>query len=295
MAKYNEDTLNGWRNPPSANEENKLTNAERMIREAIAGNDKLNAMNIEIYGKGSYANDTNVKLNSDIDICVSLSNTVFIQIPEDKTQEDFGYTDSEYKFSDFKNTVEKALIDKFGASEVVRNDKCITIKGNTNRVEADVVPSFEYHRHDENGSKHIGTKFITDEGYSVINYPKQHIDNAKTKNSNTQKRYKRLTRIIKRIRYKMIEDGEAVNDNISSFLLECLLWNVPYWIFNDYDTWTERLKESLRYLYQNTKEDKLCQDWGEVSELLYLFVGRKWNREMINDFILQMWIYLEFE
>lgn len=295
MAKFNEETLNNWRRPPSNTEENKLENAERMIKEAIAENEELNAMNINIYGKGSYANDTNVRLNSDIDICVCLSNTVFIEIPEDKKQEDYGYSDSTYKFSDFKDTIEKALKDKFGKSDVIRNDKCISIKKNTNRVEADVVPSFEYHRHDKNGSKHIGTKFITDAGYSVINYPKQHIENAKVKNENTQKRYKRLTRIVKHIRYKMINDGEDVSDKITSFLLECLIWNVPNRIFNNNDTWTDRLKESLRYLYLNTTEDKDCEDWGEVSELLYLFVARKWDRKAVNDFILQMWKYLEFE
>lgn len=295
MAKFNEDTLNGWRKPPSDAEENKLNNAERLIREAIAENKELNAMNIDIYGKGSYANDTNVRLNSDIDICVCLSDTVFIQVPKDKKQEDFGYRNSTYRFSDFKDTVEKALIAKFGKSDVIRNDKCITIKESANRVEADVVPSFEYHRHDDNGSKHIGTKFITDAGYSVINYPKQHIENAKGKNADTQRRYKRLTRIVKRIRYKMIDDGEDVSDKITSFLLECLIWNVPNWIFNNYDTWTDRLKESLRYLYQNTKEENDCKEWGEVSELLYLFVARKWDRKAVNDFIVQMWIYLEFK
>jgi tRNA nucleotidyltransferase (CCA-adding enzyme) len=179
MAKYNEDTLNGWRKPPSNTEETKLSNVERMIREAIAENEVLKPMNIDIYGKGSYANDTNVRLNSDIDICVCLSDTVFVQLPKDKKQEDLGYSDSSYKFADFKDTIEKALIDKFGTTEVTRNDKCITIKENSNRVEADVVPSFEYHRHDDNGSKHIGTKLLSDEGYPIINYPKQHIDNAK--------------------------------------------------------------------------------------------------------------------
>ncbi|WP_370398557.1 nucleotidyltransferase [Tenacibaculum dicentrarchi] len=295
MAKYNEDTLNRWRKPPSNTEETKLSNAERMIKEAISENDELNGMDIDIYGKGSYANDTNVRLNSDIDICVCLRDTIFIQLPKNKEQEDFGYKDSSYKFSDFKDTIEQALIDKFGDSELKRNDKCITIKENSYRVEADVVPSFEYHRYDDNGSKHIGTKFISDKGYSVINYPKQHIKNAKEKNAKTKRRYKRLTRIVKRIRYKMIDDGEEVSDKINSFLLECLIWNVPNKIFINCDTWTDRLKEALIYLYQNTKEKEDCKEWGEVSELLYLFVGHKWNRKTVNEFIVQMWTYLEFE
>ncbi|MBL7974202.1 MAG: nucleotidyltransferase, partial [Candidatus Kapabacteria bacterium] len=94
---------------------------------------------------------------------------------------------------------------------------------------------------------------------------------------------------------KMIEDKIQVSDNITSFLIECLLWNVPNKTFNDYDTWTERLKQSIIFLYNNTKEDKDCKEWGEVSELLYLFhSGRKWSREDVNAFLLQAWKYLEF-
>lgn len=295
MAKFTEETLNNWRYPASDTEETKLGNAEKMVREAIAASDELKDKSIEIFGQGSYANDTNVKINSDIDINVCLNDTIFIQIPEGKKQEEYGYSDSDYKFSEYKNAVERALVKKFGRKEVVRNDKCITVLANTYRVEADVVPTFKYNRHDDNGGKAIGTKFITDKGYPVINYPLQHIENGKLKNSQTQRRFKRLTRIFKRLRYKMIEDKIPVSDNITSFLIECLLWNVPNNVFNDYDTWTERLKQSIIFLYNNTKEDNDCKEWGEVSELLYLFhSGRKWSREDVNSFLLQAWKYLEF-
>jgi len=295
MAKFTEETLNNWRYPASDTEETKLANAEKMVREAIADSEELKNKSTEIFGQGSYANDTNVKINSDIDINVCLSDTIFIQIPEGKKQEDFGYSDSDYKFSEYKDAVERALVKKFGRKDVIRNDKCITVLANTYRVEADVVPTFKYNRHDDNGGKAIGTKFITDEGYPVINYPLQHIENGKLKNSQTQRRFKRLTRIFKRLRYKMIEDKIPVSDNITSFLIECLLWNVPNKVFNDYDTWTERLKQSIIFLYNNTKEDKDCKEWGEVSELLYLFhSGRKWSREDVNSFLLQAWKYLEF-
>lgn len=295
MAKFTEDALNNWRYPSSDTEETKLANAEKMVKEAIADIDELRSKSIEIFGQGSYANDTNVKLNSDIDINVCLSDTIFVQIPEGKKKEDFGYSDSNYTFSEYKDAVERALVKKFGRSDVVRNDKCITVLANTNRVEADVVPTFKYNRHDDNGGKAIGTKFITDEGSPVINYPLQHIENGKLKNSQTQKRYKRLTRIFKRLRYKMIEDKIPVSDNITSFLIECLLWNVPNKLFNDYDTWTERLKHSIIFLYNNTKDDKDCKLWGEVSELLYLFhTSRKWSREDVNSFLAQACNYLEF-
>jgi hypothetical protein len=295
MAKFSEETFNSWRMPPSTTEENKLQNAEKLVREAIAEDTTLNNFSITIFGQGSYANDTNVRLNSDIDINVRLSDTIFVDLPKNKTYEDLGYSDSPYTFTEYKMAVFDALVNKFGSREVVWNNKCLTVKYSPTRVETDVVPTLKLIRHDDNGSKHIGVRFISDEKQPITGYPLQHIENAKVKNAGTQKRYKRLTRIFRRIRYRMIDDNISVSNNITSFLLECLLWNVPNNIFNGYDTWMERARQAIIFLYQNTTEDANCKDWGEVSELLYLFVGRKWSRDDVNTFLVQMWNYIEFK
>ena len=263
MPNFSEITFDNWRKPPSDSEETKLSNASRMVKEAIAADPTLNKMSIEVFGQGSYANDTNVKLNSDIDINVCLSDTIFNSVPDGMADSDFGLVPSSYKYSQFKDAIEKALVNKFGRSEVVRNDKCITVKGNSNRVEADVVPSFEFRRYEKDKNYLKGVKFISDTGISVINYPKQHIQNAIQKNKDTQRRFKRLTRLYKRLRYRMHDEGKLKQKGITSFLLECLVWNVPNRIFNDYETWTERLKQSIIYLYGKTKTEEGFNEWGE--------------------------------
>lgn len=296
MAKISEETLTFWTKPPSDTEATKLSNSERMVKEAISNDEKLKEKSTETFGQGSYANDTNVRLNSDIDINVRYTGGFYFDLPSGKKRGDFGLnTPSEYSFSEFKNDVENALVNKFGRADVKRKDKCITIVGNTYRVETDVVPTWNYRRYYENGRYDLGAKFWADSGKGIINFPKQHIENGKAKNSRTSKRFKRLTRIHRRLRYKMIEDGEPVSDNITSFLLECLVWNTPDSIFNNGDTWTERLKGSIVHLYDKTKEESTCKEWGEVSELLYLFHGgRKWSREDVNNYLVQAWNYLEY-
>src|SRR5690606_35242795 len=129
----------------------------------------------------------------------------------------------------------------------------------------------------------------------IINFPLQHIENGKRKNARTQKRFKRLTRIYRRIRYKMKDDNIAISDNITSYLLECLVWNVPDHIFNNYTSWTERLKQSIIFLYNATDNEEKCKEWGDVSDLLYLFRGtHKWTVKDVNTYLLQMWQYLQF-
>ena len=295
MARYAEETLNNWRKPPSNSEADKLTNAERMLKDCINDDDTLKHMNIRIFGQGSYANDTNVRLNSDIDINVQYVDGFYYDLPSGATASDFGLNNPiPYSAHAFKNHVQNALFDKF-ESDVKRKNKCIVIEGNSYRVGADVVPTWQYKRYSNDKTFVEGICFFADSGEKVINFPIQHIENGKLKNSQTQRRFKRLTRIFKRIKAKMIEDGKSVNQNITSFLLECLVWNVPDWIFNGYDTWTDRLKKSIVFLYGNTEEEQDYKDWNEVSGLLPLFhSGRKWSRADVNAYLLNLWCYLEY-
>ncbi len=295
MARYSEDTLNNWRKPPSDTEETKLSNIERMVKECINGDNALKSMQIKTFGQGSYVNDTNVRLNSDVDLNVQYVDGFYFDLPSGMTRSDFGLNSpSSYSANDLKNDVQSALVRRFG-SDVRRKNKCIAIEGNTNRVGADVVPTWKYRRYSRNGNYVEGVYFCADSGQKVTNFPIQHIENGKEKNRRTQRRFKRLTRIHKRIRAKMIEDGGNVNGNITSFLLECLLWNIPDYIFNDHETWTDRLRESITFLWNNTKEERDCKNWCEVSGLLYLFSSdRKWSREDVNTYLLQLWRYLEY-
>ena len=164
MAKYSEQQLTNWTKPPSDSEQTKLENSERMVRETIISDEKLRKKTIEIFGQGSYANKTNVRLNSDIDINVKYSDGFYFDLPKDKTREDFGITPTSYSYAEYKDDVENALVNKFKRSEVVRNDKCITVKENSCRIETDVVPTWDYRRYSENGNYVLGTKFKTDKG-----------------------------------------------------------------------------------------------------------------------------------
>ena len=295
MARFSEETLNNWRKPPSDTEEEKLSNAKRMVRDAITGDDILDNVDFKIFGQGSYVNDTNVRLNSDIDINVQYMGGFYYDIPSNSNPVDFGLNNPiSYSAPDFKNHVHNALINKFGTN-VKRKNKCIVVEGNTYRNGVDVVPTWTYKRFFRNKTFVQGACFFADSGEKIVNFPIQHIENGKSKNKQTQRRFKRLTRIFKRVRASMIKDGKYVNPNITSFLLECLLWNVPDWIYNDNETWTERLKHSITFVLDKTLIEDRCSDWTEVSDLLYLFDReRKWSRQDVHSYLVDLWLYLDY-
>src|SRR2546427_10174527 len=72
-----EDTLAGWTAPSSDTEQEKQERTERMIREAVAARKPLAECQLSIYAKGSYANNTNVRADSDVDVAVQCTEAVY--------------------------------------------------------------------------------------------------------------------------------------------------------------------------------------------------------------------------
>ena len=98
---------------------------------------------------------------------------------------------------------------------------------------------------------------------------------------------------MKHIKNNMVDDDKTNSDKITSFLIECLVWNIPNSIITGYVTWTETVKQAITYLFKAIEQNQ-HQEWGEVSELLYLFRGRKWTDTDVKNWLLAAWSYLEF-
>lgn len=293
--KYTEQQLQAWTAALSPTEEQRAENTIKMIKSAIDASDNLRAMDIEVFTQGSFANNTNVRSDSDVDVCVMLKDTFFYDLPEGKSASDYGITPSSMTFQRYRDLVKNALEDKFGASYVADGNKSLKIRENTYHVQVDVVPAFQYRRYTTTvGRYHEGTRFYAKDGSQVTNYPKVHIKNGTDKNNRTNYKYKKLVRIMKHVKNEMVDDGKTNGDKITSFLVECLVWNVPDSTITGYNSWTETVKQAIIYLYNAIKDDK-HKEWGEVSELLYLFRGRKWTDQDAKQWLYDAWNYMGYK
>src|SRR5271156_440519 len=70
MARDWDITFGSWGAAPGVTETQKCGNAERAVRKAIDACPKLSSMPIEVFTQGSYRNGTNVRQDSDVDVCV---------------------------------------------------------------------------------------------------------------------------------------------------------------------------------------------------------------------------------
>jgi hypothetical protein len=287
-----ESDFREWSKPPTATEELRCGNAESVVRNAIQSCPAFAKRNIEIFAQGSYRNGTNVRTDSDVDVCVRCTDVYFLELPSGYTKSSFGLVDASYTYAEFKNDVEHALKAYLGADAVSRGKKAFDLHANTYRVDADVVPTFEHRRYSvENGVyRYIaGTELHPDGGGKIVNWPHQNYENGTAKNGATNTRFKKLVRVLKRLRHEMLIARIAAAEPIPSYLIECLVWNVPNTAFAS-DEYADNLRAILVDLYNRTQRDETCSEWGEVNELKYLFrPSQPWTRAAVNDFVLAAW------
>ena len=297
MARDWEQTFRDWSKPSSDTEDEKQAHTQKMIRDAIYADPWLSERMERVFAKGSYANNTNVRLDSDVDICVQVRCVFFNHepsVPFDPAAVGISVP-CEYTFMEFKDHVEAALVAKFGRSAVGRANKAFDVHENTSRVSADVLPAWGYRYYYSSSECHYGTKFQTDSGVEIVNWPDQQRENGIAKNQATGGRYKFMVRVMKRLRNEMSDEGMTDADGVPSYLIESLVWNVPNEGFG-HDSYTEDVRSILVHTFNQTMNDEGCSEWGEVNELKYLFrPGQPWNRVQAHAFLGAAWNYVGFD
>ncbi len=257
--KFTEDQLLHYSLPLSKTEDDACKNVIRMVIRALQKNGyvQLGDMtviqngtyaytanmktlrgekHIKIFLQGSYANDTNVRKESDVDIAIVEEDVFYPEYRAGITRNAYGFepASSADTPKKFKDNVENALKSIFGP-DVKRGDKSIKLVGNTYRKDADTVPCRRLRDYRDDWLYDVnnyvqGIIIYPDSGGKIVNYPEQHIINARVKDNATNGYYKKYVRILKKMRYLMLDSTHSIYvnaaKNINSFILESLLWNV---------------------------------------------------------------------
>lgn len=301
-----------WTKPASDTEAGKQANAERMIRDAVSEHDTLRGRNIKVIAQGSYRNNTNVRAESDVDICVCCMVPFFYDYTSaDYTMQESNVVAAAYTFREFKNDVEAALVQKFGRAGVFRGTKAFDAHANTYRVGADVVATFAHRRYQKKvydflrGGSYIypytepeGTQFLPDGGGNpIVNWPEQHYTNGVAKNKATGFRFKSAVRALKNMKYEIEEFGNPAQKKAAkeapSYLIECLVYNVQNLAG---DSYYDTVRNVITVAYNATKTDETCKRWLEANEMKWLFrPTQPWTREQAHAFLLEAWRYAEFK
>lgn len=213
-----------------------LTWAEDVLHTALRRSPLLDDRPYEIFGQGSRVNNTDLDHASDIDLVLMLTEPT-----------------EAYGWDEFRDDVLTVL----GESFTVRmGRRCLNVDDPDSLFGemVDILVATEYHWFPQPGlpqsgllrpglpqpsfsapgflrpgAAHYeqGVFFRDREGRPIVNFPKQHRRNGDAKDLRTGGRFKQAVRAVKRARRA---DPEA-RALVPSYLVECLLYNVPDRVF----------------------------------------------------------------
>lgn len=250
-----------------------------------------------VFLQGSYANDTNVARDSDVDVVAYIAGT-FAHDANTLAADQFqaferAYPGSaSYSYNQYKQDVARWLTQKYG-NGVRPGRKAIYIPAGQNRRECDVLPAIEYRYYyrfnnitDQSYAK--GICFYLPDGTQVVNFPKQHSDNCTAKHQATNSWFKRTVRVYKNMRNYMV-DRNLLQDGIApSYFIEGMLHNVPNDKFGR--TFDDTFVATFNYIVNANRSEFLCANgihrllgnshvaWPSASCQAYLDALRRlWN------------------
>jgi hypothetical protein len=295
-----ESTFSSWTGRASDAEQDRYEWTRNAINEALREYPTLASYSFEVYPKGSYPSFTNVVRDSDVDVAAELTELYrneYIGAAEGLDLEAVGGTPyrGTYNLPAFKDDVERALIRRFGEWAVARGKKSIHIRESKQGLAADVVPCVTHKTWTSRTACWQGIALLNDAApwEPIENYPKQHLKLGTDKNDRTQRRYKRVVRILKRLENEMVKKG--VIEVVPSFLIESAVWNVPDRDFNSSATWTGRVQNALAHIYNGTASAACVRsgNWMEVNGIKYLFhPAQNWTHQQAHQFAARAWDYV---
>jgi len=242
-----------------------------------------------IFLQGSYANDTNVYADSDVDIVICSSSSFYFDISNlseaHKSIFHQEYPDGQYSWTQFRSEVITWLEQNYGYL-VKCGNKAVFVKGSGSRRDADVLVSMEHRSFhsfpDAKQQQRVdGVVFWTKDGTKIINYPKQHSENCTGKHQATYGWFKPAIRILKNMRNRMVEDRLIQDGLAPSYFLEGLLYNVPNEKFGS--SYQRTFTDCMNWLTRTDRTKFVCvnglhllfQDGSQVS----------WRADHCNQFL----------
>jgi hypothetical protein len=267
-----------------------------MIREAVQAHPGFNGCSLSVYAKGSYANNTNVRADSDVDIAVQCREVVYWEEAVDGAHPPGTSYKGIWTPTKLRAELLAALKAKFPNQVDDSGSVAFTIRSSGARIDADVVPCFDYKYYFATGSYREGSRVFRKDGSPFENYPAQQLEHGGAKNQRTNTLYKKAVRVVKRVENAMLTAKS--HGDVPSYFMECLVYNCPDDVLTR-ATWTDRIRGIIVHIWNGLEGNEPSvesQRWRESNECKYLFFSeQKWTRAEGRAFAEAMWSHLGYK
>ena len=186
----------------------------------------------KIYLQGSYGNDTNIEDESDVDIIIELTSIYYRDISALTEEEQKRYllehSPAKITLNDFKAHILN-ILNKTPRYSYEEKNKCVKITSGT-PLNADIIVCAKHKKYISYYKYIEGIMFFDKNGNRIVSYPKQHSENMTVKNKLVPN-FKPTVRIFKNLKNELINDGYIDEENISSYFVESMIFNIPDYYF----------------------------------------------------------------
>jgi hypothetical protein len=290
--------LQRWIDPPGTAEQQRLERALRMVTQAIRQHPPFHGLDLAVEPKGSWANNTNVRSDSDVDIKVEFTQRVYRGGAHGMTFWEQKFLDMAYKGiwtpKAFRAEVARALKGVSDHVDDAHNVAFYVPDVPGSRPSTDVVPCYTYiHERGWGRGPVQGTVVFTQDGKHIINWSHQQLVNGREKNKRTGRRYKFAVRALKAVENDLAAAG--IIGPLASYFMECLVYNVPDDVLMT-GSLDEAFRATLAYLRHEVRFF-----WGnpsamvEPNEMKKVFQeGQKWKTEDASRLLNAAWDHLNY-
>jgi hypothetical protein len=247
------------------------------VQTAIERSPELTSLDIEVFLQGSYANSTNTRGDSDVDVVVMMKSTFMPDVSlldlQSRQNWESDRVPGTTSAHNLRAAVTRAMMSYYGSSRVEERNKCIRIAKTEGYVDADVVPCLQHRRYTSYPKYGAptwveGIDITPRSGSRIVNFPKEHIANGKAKNARAGD-YKATVRQVKRLRRAAVDAGLLSTTVAPGYLLECMTFNAPDGLFVSDDS--KRLMQVVAWLTSQSADDMRRTFWSG-DKINHLFV-----------------------
>ncbi|MFF1643215.1 hypothetical protein ACFVXA_37510 [Streptomyces sp. NPDC058246] len=292
--------LDQWKSPPSTAEEARLARARRMVTSAVKQHPPFAGLGLIVEPKGSWANNTNVSSDSDMDIKVEFTQRIFQGSPAGMTYWGLVLQNADYMGpwtpEKFRSELGIALRRASNAVDASHNVAFYVPSVPGSRPDTDVVPCFTYFHRPAFGDSRRGTVVFTKDGKHIVNWSQQQLDNGRAKNNRTGNRYKFAVRALKSVENDLAAMGKI--KRLPSYFMECLIYNVPDTALKNsfsldlaFRAALDHLRGQFNFWSLTANPDAMVEPNG-IKKLFG--PGQKWTQSDARQLVTAAWDYLGY-
>lgn len=238
------------------------TDTYTSIKAALGSSRELAKYEFEVFLQGSYANATNIDGESDIDVVVMFTTIYQPNVEQLSSVELAAYqrdfVPASTTSQSLRDLVHRALVSYYPTGLVEARNKCLRVGKRPGYLDADVVPCIQHRRYISyptwGTSRYIeGVTIEPLRGERITNFPKEHKTNGARRNGVAGGQYKPTVRQLKRVKRACANEGLFDPKDLPGYVLECLAYNAPSWLFSGDDT--RRALSVLSWLKAQSPEE----------------------------------------